>query len=124
MDVSKLATTSKKRPDAASSAPVEGSPEDIADWVEEYQERGVKMKNDDLKRGLKLMGQSTGGIKAVLIERVEDTLQKRGLKTSKGAGDDDDDDKQVGTSKPRKKSTTMARRKVVKDESDDEMDED
>ncbi|KAK4703670.1 ATP-dependent DNA helicase 2 subunit 1, partial [Phenoliferia sp. Uapishka_3] len=107
MDFSNVVTSNKRRiADVDPSAPLP----DASEWIADFKSRGTKMLVADLKKGLKLLGESTTGVKADLFQRVKDALVKRGEAL------DDDEDGVPPPKKRKKKSKSVG----TEEESNDE----
>jgi hypothetical protein len=89
-DPSLVETSKKKRPMAASErAAVLGDVDAIKAFAQDLEERGLQLKVNELKDGLKLLNEKLSGTKQVLYDRAVAALQDKGFWES-GAADSDD----------------------------------
>ncbi|GAA5988311.1 hypothetical protein JCM10908_002158 [Rhodotorula pacifica] len=103
IDPTRVELSNKKRIVKKEAEPVDL--EAVSDFAHEYRKRGDKLKVAELKDGLKVMGLSTTGKKADLVERIQDYLDTHDL--DGGAG---------------KKSRSKAPKAEAMDLDDDEED--
>ncbi|GAA6040072.1 hypothetical protein JCM8097_004767 [Rhodosporidiobolus ruineniae] len=116
MDASRVKTSSSKRP-VKKEEKEDGPPPDLSEFVEQFQEKGMKMTVPQIKAGLKAMGEKMSGNKGELYERAQDYLREHGLikpEPKDGMDLDDDEEEDVKPAVKKKK------RKVVRDEEDED----
>ena len=128
IDPTRVQTSTKKRVVKAEQAPIDLDA--INEFVAEFQARGVKLKVDELKAGLRVMGLPTTGKKADLVDRIQDYVDTHdlggsGAKKSRGKAskvdvmdlDDDDEEDEGFLKKPKHKK---AKHVLTIDDNDDE----
>lgn len=92
-------------------------PPNLDDFIEEYQEKGIKITNDKIKVALKLMSLSTSGNKDVLLRRALEYLSTKGLipVDDEGVDDGGEDEEE----KPKKKKKSKAKQEQEEEEAED-----
>ncbi|KWU42341.1 Ku DNA-binding complex, Ku70 subunit [Rhodotorula sp. JG-1b] len=128
IDPTRVQTSTKKRVVKAEQAPIDLDA--VNEFVAEFQARGVKLKVDELKAGLRVMGLPTTGKKADLVDRIQDYVDTHdlggsGAKKSRGKAskvdvmdlDDDDEEDEGFLKKPKHKK---AKHVLTIDDDDDE----
>lgn len=116
-DVSKVTVSKKRREDTVDpNAP----PPDLSEFLISYKAKGEKLKNDELKAALKLMGESTTGTKAVLIARINAYLEKNSISLDGVGGDADEE---MPAAKKSKRKVGGKKKKIAdSDEDGDDAD--
>lgn len=127
IDPTRVQPSNRKRVVKAEQAPIDLDA--VNEFVAEFQARGVKLKVDELKAGLRVMGLPTTGKKADLVDRIQDyvdahDLGGNGAKESRGKAskadvmDLDDDEEDEGFLK--KPTHKKAKHVLTIDDDDDE----
>lgn len=104
-----LVETSTKSRQTVKKEVTKGDPAEIQNFANDLQARGTTLKNDDLKEGLKLLGEKVSGTKQILYDRAVAALKREGMW----------DESAVDDEKDRKLKKEKKAKKLFRDERDD-----